>query len=554
MTEKRAYQILAEAFHAEGVRQVFTLTGDGNMHWEAALSALPQTRTIHVRHEHTACAMATAYALATGEIGVASVTCGPGLTQIMTALATAAQARIPMVVFAGEDPINAPWYNQRSDHAPLVTATGALYVAARSTKLVNHHVREAFMLARQHRLPVVLAMPLDLQKQMIADNPHVPSIRDMPQVGPRYPHPQQVAAAADRIRAAKRVVLVAGRGAQADAAVAACEKLADLCNGALSVTLPVRGLFNGNPRYIGVAGGFAHQVTREVFAQADLIVAVGTSLTQHTSDLNTLFTPDQVIQIDDAPPVLRHGQVPARQHIVADAALGVSALCDALAHSGPCPAGDGWDIAQAALRVHTEPADMTDFPPVAGAFDPRDVAQALSQHTPLHWAHVGSAGHCSYFATHLYHRDAKNFLTIREFGAIGNGLSYAIGRWAAHPEQPVMLTEGDGGFLMHVQELETIMRHDMKILICIFNDGAFGSEIHKLRADGLSDHGAVFGYGDIAAIARGFGLDGHTITDLTQIPDLARRFEEGERAALWDFRVSDQVMAPTMRRQTGRGR
>lgn len=552
MADKRVYQILAEAFHAEGVRTLFTLTGDGNMHWEAAFAELPQTNTIHVRHEHTACAMATAYADTTGQIGVASVTCGPGLTQIMTALATSAQAHIPMVVFAGEDPVNAAWYNQRIDHAPLVTATGALYVAARSTALVNHHVREAFMLARQHRLPVVLAMPLDLQKQMIADNSHVPSTAQMPQIGARYPHPMQVASAAERLRAAQRVVVVAGRGARAADAIAACARLADLCNGALTVTLPVRGLFNGNPRYTGVAGGFAHQATREVFAQADLVIAVGTSLTQHTSDLNTLFTPDQVIQIDDAPPVLRHGQVPARQHIVADAALGVTALCDSITAEGPCPKGTGWDVIAAAKRVHTDPADTTDFPAVAGAFDPRDVAQALSQHTPVHWAHVGSAGHCSYFATHLYNRDAANFLTIREFGAIGNGLSYAIGRWAAHPDQPVMLTEGDGGFLMHVQELETIIRHRMKILICIFNDGAFGSEIHKLRADGLSDHGAVFGYGDIAAIARGFGLDGHRITDLAQIPDLAQRFEEGQGAALWDFRVSDQVMAPTMRRQTRR--
>lgn len=552
MAEKPIYEVLAQAFHAEGTRTLFTLTGDGNMHWEAALAHLPETTTIHVRHEHSACAMATAYASATGQIGVASVTCGPGLTQITTALATAVQARIPIVVFAGEDPINAAWYNQRIDHGPLVTATGALYVAARSAKLVNHHVREAFMLARQHRLPVVLAMPLDLQKQKIAAQEHVPSGEMMPQTGARFPHPSQVENAVQRLRAAQRVVVLGGRGARDPEAVTACARLAEMCNGALSVTLPMRGLFNGNPRYVGVAGGFAHQVTRTVFEQADLVIAVGTSLTQHTSDLNTLFTPDQVIQIDDAPPVLRHGQVPARQHLVADAALGVSALCDALAAAGPCPTGAGWDIPAAALRVHTEPADTTDFPPVAGAFDPRDVAQALSQHTPVHWAHVGSAGHCSYFATHLYNRDAANFLTIREFGAIGNGLSYAIGRWAADPAQPVMLTEGDGGFLMHVQELETVVRHGMKILICIFNDGAFGSEIHKLRADGLSDHGAIFGYGDIAAIARGFGLDGHRITDLAEIPDLARRFEEGARAALWDFRVSDQVMAPTMRRQTRR--
>ncbi|NYS25360.1 thiamine pyrophosphate-binding protein [Rhodobacteraceae bacterium 2376] len=549
MTGKLIYETVAAAFHAEGVRTLFSLTGDGNMHWEAALAALPGVRSIHVRHEHAACAMATAWARATDQVGVASVTCGPGLTQIMTALATAAQARIPLVVFAGEDPINAPWYNQRIDQAPLVTATGALYVAARSAKLTDHHVQEAFLLARSRRLPVVLGMPLDLQKQTAPEGSYTPSRAVMPDIGPRYPHPDQVAAAVARIAAARRVLVLGGRGAGAEAARAACIRLADLCDGALSETLPMRGLFHDQPRYIGVAGGFAHEVTREAFARADLVVAVGTSLTRHTSDLNTLFTPDQVIQIDDDPPVIRHGQVPARQHVVADAALALTAITDGL---GAQRTGD-WDVADYGGRVRSEPADTHPRPDGdSSLLDPRAVAVALSQHTPPTWAHVGAAGHCSYFATHIHGRGPHQFLTIREFGAIGNGLSYAIGQWAADPDRPVMLTEGDGGFLMHVQELETIMRYRMKILVCIFNDGAFGSEIHKLRADGVPDHGAIFGFGDLAAIARGFGLEGHVVTDLAQIPALARAFDDGDGPALWDIRVSDRIMAPTMRRQTSR--
>jgi thiamine pyrophosphate-dependent acetolactate synthase large subunit-like protein len=450
------------------------------------------------------------------------------------------------VVFAGEDPIDAAWYNQRIDQAPLVTATGALYVAAHSEKLVNHHVSKAFLLARHHRLPVVLGMPLDLQKRRVRSDPYIPSRTIAPDLGARFPHPQQIAAAADRLRRAKRIVILAGRGARS--AVAECTELSIKCDAALATTLPVRGLFTGNPRDVGVSGGFAHDVTREVFAEADLVIAVGTSLTQHTSDLNTLFTPDQVIQIDDAPPIIRHGQVPAGQHIVADASLALAALCDAVEDR---TAQSHWNVADAAKRIHAEPPDSVEFQSVYGSLDPRDIAAALSRETSKHWAHVSSAGHCSYFATHLYGRSADDFLTIREFGAIGNGLSYAMGRWTACPTQPVMLTEGDGGLLMHIQELETVVRHKMKILICVFNDGAYGSEIHKLRADGISDHGAIFGFGDLAAIARGFGLDGHVISDLGRIPELTKAFEASEKAALWDFRVSDQVLAPTMRRQTG---
>ena len=108
----KLYEALAEAFLAEGVDTQFALMGDGNMHWSTAFAHLPGVQTIHVRHEHCAVAAATAYNAATGRIAAASVTCGPGLTQLMTALPTAARARLPMVVFAGEAPINAKFYNQ----------------------------------------------------------------------------------------------------------------------------------------------------------------------------------------------------------------------------------------------------------------------------------------------------------------------------------------------------------------------------------------------------------------------------------------------------------
>src|SRR5690606_8100916 len=141
------------------------------------------TRSFHVRHEHCACAMATAYAVATGKVGVASVTCGPGLTQIMTALATAAQARIPLVVFSGESPMDAVWYNQHIDQAPLVKATGAHYIAAHSLPRMIDSVRDAFYVARMERRPVVLGVPLDIQKRSLEQIPeYLPSLALIPDV------------------------------------------------------------------------------------------------------------------------------------------------------------------------------------------------------------------------------------------------------------------------------------------------------------------------------------------------------------------------------------
>src|SRR5215210_5746721 len=153
----KLYQALAEAFLAEGIDTQFVLMGDGNMHWSTAFAKLPGVHTVHVRHEHATVAAATAYNVATG-------TCGPGVTQLMTALPAAARGRLPMVVFAGEAPINAKFYNQAIDQAPLVAATGARYIAAHSVPRMMDYVREAFHIAKVERCPVMLGVPYDLQK------------------------------------------------------------------------------------------------------------------------------------------------------------------------------------------------------------------------------------------------------------------------------------------------------------------------------------------------------------------------------------------------------
>jgi acetolactate synthase I/II/III large subunit len=115
MSDNQVSDILAQAFAAEGVDTLFTLMGDANMYWSASMADNQKVRLIHARHEHCCVAMADAYARATGRVGVGSVTCGPGYTQIMTALAMATRGNAPIVVFAGDAPIGASWYIQSAD-------------------------------------------------------------------------------------------------------------------------------------------------------------------------------------------------------------------------------------------------------------------------------------------------------------------------------------------------------------------------------------------------------------------------------------------------------
>ncbi|HET9903425.1 MAG TPA: thiamine pyrophosphate-dependent enzyme [Xanthobacteraceae bacterium] len=145
---------------------------------------------------------------------------------------------------------------------------------------------------------------------------------------------------------------------------------------------------------------------------------------------------------------------------------------------------------------------------------------------------------------------------MRDFGAIGNGISFAVGVAAARKDGKTVLFEGDGSLLMHIQELEAIKRHGLKLLICVLNDGAYGSEIHKLRADGLDDSGSVFGRTDLASIAKGFGLRGATVTDLADLKPLFEQYEKQDTAELWNIHISDQVVNPGTRRalKIGHGR
>ena len=168
MTEYRLYDALAAAFAAEGVDTHFTLLGDGNMHWATVLAEKYGVRTVHARHEHCAVAMASAFAHVTGRVGLASVSRGPGLTQIMTALTTAARGEIPLVVFAGEAPTSPTWSIQHIDQAPFVRACGVEYLQIQSVNHALDRLREAFCIAAYEHRPVVLAVSDDLQPQVDA--------------------------------------------------------------------------------------------------------------------------------------------------------------------------------------------------------------------------------------------------------------------------------------------------------------------------------------------------------------------------------------------------
>jgi thiamine pyrophosphate-dependent acetolactate synthase large subunit-like protein len=317
-----------------------------------------------------------------------------------------------------------------------------------------------------------------------AKSPYVPSAQFLPDGGRAHPDPAQVAMLIERIRAAKRPVVLGGRGAVRSEARAAVEALADRCGAVLATTLPARGLFDQHPFSLGVAGGYASNLNREILGRADLVIAVGASLSYYTVDGGNMFPQAFVAQIDDAPRGLRDGMSAADLYIRADARASVEILTAELDRMlGPGkPTAAAIRTNELAHRIANDPADTVAFDIAPGLLDPRAAISALDGVIPPDWDIVSGSGHQSYFNSQMRNRMPERFTAIREFGAIGNGLAFAMGVAAARRlgrESRVVLIEGDGSLLMHIQELETLKRHGLRILICVLNDGAYGAEIHK---------------------------------------------------------------------------
>ena len=173
----KVYQRLANNFKAEGVTHMFGIMGDGNMYWMHELDKLGGVKMLEVRHEGAGLGMADGWARATRTVGVATATCGPGVSQLATALLTAARAESPVVAFCGEHPTNDQEYNQRLDQARFAAGCEAGFVRVNTPDDADDAVRKAFYMAKMESKPVMLSAPMDIQQKIFEDEdePYKPS-------------------------------------------------------------------------------------------------------------------------------------------------------------------------------------------------------------------------------------------------------------------------------------------------------------------------------------------------------------------------------------------
>src|SRR5262245_14479167 len=159
----KVFDAVANAFVKEGMSAMFGLLGDGQMTWWSSVAKHPEVRIIDARDEGAALTMAEGWAMATGKVGVCSVTHGPGVARLTTSLITATRSRTPIVVYTSKTALNNERGLQFLDQQRLVEATGAGYIEVLAPSFAENGVRQAFYRARLEKRPMVLCVPLEMQ-------------------------------------------------------------------------------------------------------------------------------------------------------------------------------------------------------------------------------------------------------------------------------------------------------------------------------------------------------------------------------------------------------
>jgi acetolactate synthase I/II/III large subunit len=547
-------EAIGQALAELGVDTAFGLVGSGNFHVTNALISRG-TRFIAARHESGAASMADSWARITGRPGVLSLHQGPGLTNALTALTEAAKSRTPLLVLAADVSHAAMHSNFRIEVAAISAGIGATPARLHSAGFAVDDVVRAYRTAERERRCVILAMPLDVQagectwpgvagaapgdgKAAAGDGAAGdgdPARGDgkaaaagagtwsggawaladgAGAAGLGAPPPdKQVAALARRLEAAQRPVFIAGRGARAagPAALAELERLAEACGALLATSAAAKGLFRGRPWDLDVSGGFATPLAAELISGADLVVGWGCSLNMWTLRSGALIGPGaMVVQVDhDAAAIGTH----RRPDLGVTGSVGATAraVADAL------PAGDRAGYRSDEVRGRIASAGRwRDVPftdeSYGGRIDPRVLTIALDDLLPAERiVAVDSGNFMGYPSMYLSVPDQDGFTFTQAFQSIGLGLASAIGSAIARPDRLTVAALGDGGALMGISELETAVRLGLPMVIVVYNDDAYGAEVHHFGPDGHPLETVMFPPTDLAAIARGFGCAGVTV-------------------------------------------
>jgi acetolactate synthase-1/2/3 large subunit len=520
-------ELLVRLLEGFGVEVVFGIPG---VHTVELYRGLPATRIRHItpRHEQGAGFMADGYARVSGKPGVCFIITGPGMTNILTAMAQAYGDSVPMLVISSVNRIEqlglggGRLHELPSQRNLTAGATAFSHTLMRPDELPDLLARAFALFHSARPRPVHIEIPLDV---ITAPADHVrPSVGALP--SPPAPAPEAIERASAVLQSARSPVMLLGGGALGAHAEAA--PLAERLDAPTTLTVNAKGLLPpGHPLSLGSFQ--SAPAVRELIAAADVVLAIGTELGETDYD-NLAFDGGgsiggTLIRID-IDPLQLHGNRIAEVPVLSDARLAARALLERLtprARTGPTP---GSERVARALR-----ASRSALP---AFWRPQDRLLRCLQQTLPEVIIVGDSNQPVYSANLTYeaNRPRSFFNSTTGYGTLGYGLPAAIGAKLAAPHRPVVALMGDGGLQFTLSELASAVEARTGIIVLLWNNYGYVEIKRYMQQREIEPIGVDIYTPDFLAIARGFGCQATRAESLEQLRSLLESGASGDRPTL----------------------
>jgi acetolactate synthase-1/2/3 large subunit len=520
MSHKTVAEIVARFLVARGVDRLFGLQGG---HIQPIWDHLHQlgVRIVDVRDEGAAVHMAHAHAVLSGGVCVCMATAGPGVTNCVTAMTNAHLERVPVLLIGGCPPRPQDDLGplQGIDHAAILAPVTRSSRTLRVADQIARDLDKAWAMADGDGNPpgpVYVEIPTDVLRETVSDacvlDEH---LRAKPRRVLR-PDPDEVARAAAVLRAAKRPLVVTGRGAQRCGA--ALTRLLDATGALYLDTQESRGLVD--PAHASVVGA----VRARAMQEADCVLVVGRKLDyQMAYGSPAVFKSATFLRIADHADELRdnrRGEV----ELLADASLALQALADAAER--PSPSLDtGWTQALRAEHVKraAKYAEALGSAPAGrdGHLHPNRIFAALRKVLQHDAITIADGGDLLSFAR--MGLETRHYLDAGAFGCLGVGTPYAVAAALLHPGRQVVAITGDGAFGINAMEIDSAKRHGAKAVFIVSNNAAWNIErLDQEMNYGGRVVGTTLAWSDYAMMARAFGLHAERVTDPARLEGAIR--------------------------------
>lgn len=466
-------EIIMECLLREGIDVIFGYPGGAILPTYDAMTKYPQIHHVLVRHEQGASHMADGYARATGKVGVAIATSGPGATNLVTGLATAMMDSVPIVAITGQvgrAAIGTDAFQETDVTGVTLPVTKHNYLVADINELA-YIMREAFHIARTGRPgPVLIDIPKDVQNEITEFiYPEEPII--LPGYRPAtLARDEDVAAAAELINQAKRPIILAGHGVMMSGATQELRELAERAQIPVTLTLLGKGgLPENHPLCLGMMGMHGQAASNHAIQEADLLIALGMRFDDRvTGNLKTYAVNAKKIHIDIDPSEINKN-VKVEVGIPGDLR---TVLTQILPGVKPNQHGEWLNH----IRNWQEDADERDIlKNHQGGLIAAQVINDLWHFTGGNAITVTDVGQHQMLEAQYYpHHRPSSMLTSGGLGTMGFGFPAAIGAKFGMPDDEVWAIVGDGGFQMTLCELGTAAQENINVNIAIVNNGFLG--------------------------------------------------------------------------------